>query len=232
MVGGGSIRDPLHVRARDGRLLSVASSGGHAHNGINQLVTPHPGLARRHDPHILLGSRLAGSLDLVGVNDRGTEPDPVPRPHTAAQCGVTPAVLSSRSIQAAATPHARLAIVLAAVHAARHGQIRALQLSDIDLANRRLAIAGRSRPLDDLTLGLLTEWLDYRRSHWPGTANPHLLISRCSGADPLHIKAVFGMDDSTAIRYATGARQLLSGQGPGGTSSHPGPPPGAFSSQP
>jgi integrase len=173
------------------------------------------------------------------------------------------------SIQAAATPHARLAIALAAVHAARHGQIRALQLSDIDLANRRLAIAGRSRPLDDLTLGLLTEWLDYRRSHWPGTANPHLLISRssavglgpvsapwigrmlrglpatieqlridrqleealCSGADPLHIKAVFGMDDSTAIRYATGARQLLSGQGAGGTSSHPMSPPGAFSSQ-
>ena len=38
------------------------------------------------------------------------------------------------SIQAAATPHVRLAIALAAVHAARHGQIRALQLSDIDLA--------------------------------------------------------------------------------------------------
>jgi integrase len=135
------------------------------------------------------------------------------------------------SIQAAATPHARLATALAAVHAARHGQIRALQLSDIDLANRRVAIAGRSRPLDDLTLGLLTEWLDYRRRHWPGTANPHLLISRSSGADPLHIKAVFGMDDSTAIRYATGARQLLSGQGAGGTSSHPMSPPGAFSSQ-
>jgi len=38
-------------------------------------------------------------------------------------------------------------------------------------------------------------------------------------------------DDVDAIRYATGARQLLSGQGAGGTSSHPMSSPGAFSSQ-
>ena len=29
------------------------------------------------------------------------------------------------------------------------------------------------------------------------------------GADPLHLAAVFGIDDTTAIRYATIARQLL-----------------------
>ena len=29
------------------------------------------------------------------------------------------------------------------------------------------------------------------------------------GADPLHLAAVFGIDDSTAIKYATIARQLL-----------------------
>jgi len=29
------------------------------------------------------------------------------------------------------------------------------------------------------------------------------------GADPLHLAAVFGMDDTTAIKYATIARQLL-----------------------
>ena len=29
------------------------------------------------------------------------------------------------------------------------------------------------------------------------------------GADPLHLAAVFGLDDTTAIRYATIARQLL-----------------------
>ena len=29
------------------------------------------------------------------------------------------------------------------------------------------------------------------------------------GADPLHLAAVFGIDDTTAIRYATIARQLM-----------------------
>jgi len=150
------------------------------------------------------------------------------------------------AVQAAATPQARLCVALAAIHAARPGQIRALQLDDIDLGNRRITIAGRPRPLDDLTRRLLTEWLDHRRARWQHTANPHLLISKRSapgtgqvsapwirdlrglpatldrlridrqleeaiacGADPLHVAAVFGIDTSTAIRYATNARQLL-----------------------
>jgi len=150
------------------------------------------------------------------------------------------------AVQAATTPQARLCVALAAIHAARPGQIRALQLTDVDLGDRRITIAGRPRPLDDLTRRLLTEWLDYRRARWPRTANPHLLISQhsalglgpvsapwirdlrglpatldrlridrqleealaCDG-DPLHVAAVFGIDTSTAIRYATNARQLL-----------------------
>ncbi|WP_051798443.1 site-specific integrase [Catenuloplanes japonicus] len=55
------------------------------------------------------------------------------------------------SITAATAPQARLCVILAAVHAARPGQIRALHLDDVDLANRRLTIAGNSRPLDELT---------------------------------------------------------------------------------
>jgi integrase len=150
------------------------------------------------------------------------------------------------AVQAATTPQARLCVALAAVHAARPGQIRALLTSDVDLGDRRITIAGRPRPLDDLTRRLLTEWLDYRRARWPRTANPHLLISResalhhgpvsamwirdlrglpatlerlridrqleealaCDG-DPLHMAAVFDIDNSTAIRYAANARQLL-----------------------
>jgi hypothetical protein len=81
------------------------------------------------------------------------------------------------TLAAAETPHARLAVALAAVHAARHGAIRALTLDDVDLGNRRLTIAGRTRPLDDLTHRLLLDWLDYRRRRWPSTANRHLLIS-------------------------------------------------------
>ncbi|MFE5593079.1 hypothetical protein [Streptomyces sp. NPDC056549] len=50
-------------------------------------------------------------------------------------------------------------------------------LDNVDLGNRRLTIAGRARPLDDLTLKLLTDWPDHRGCRWPSTANLHLLIS-------------------------------------------------------
>jgi hypothetical protein len=52
---------------------------------------------------------------------------------------------------AAVTPAARLAVALAAIHAARPRTIRELHLGDTDLGGRRLVIAGRARPLDDLT---------------------------------------------------------------------------------
>jgi len=148
---------------------------------------------------------------------------------------------------AAVTPAARLALALAAVHAARPRTIRELHLGDIDLGNRRLAIAGRPRPLDDLTRHLLLAWLKHRGQRWPDTANPHLIINQQTamttravsenwltgscrgltatlerlradrqleealthGADPLHLAAVFGIDDTTAIRYAAIARQIL-----------------------
>ena len=147
---------------------------------------------------------------------------------------------------AAVTPAARLAVALAAIHAARPKTIRDLHLGDIDLGNRRLVIAARARPLDDLTANLLLAWLTHRRQRWPGTANPHLIINQQTamttrpvsetwltgscrgltatlerlrvdrqleealtcGADPLHLAAVFGIDDTTAIKYAAIARQL------------------------
>ena len=159
---------------------------------------------------------------------------------------LTPAEIAP-TIEAATTPHARVCVALAAVHAARHGELRSLQLDDVDLPNRRLTVNGRSRPLEDLTYRLLGEWLDYRSGRWPNTANPHLLISRESavnlgpvsapwvgrrlrglpatlerlridrqleealthGADPLHLAVVFDLDETTAIRYANNARQLL-----------------------
>jgi len=152
----------------------------------------------------------------------------------------------ARAVTAASTPQARLCVTLAAVHAARPGQIRALHLDDIDLGNRRLTIAGRARPLDELTHRVLIEWLDHRRNRWPHTTNPHMLISKesalrlgpvsatyildlrgqpanlerlridrqleealASDGDPLHIAAVFGISQTTAVRYAMNARQLL-----------------------
>jgi hypothetical protein len=89
----------------------------------------------------------------------------------------------TRSVAAATTAEARLVVALASVHAARSGAIRGLLVDDVDLANRRLTIAGRVRPLDDLTARLLIEWLDYRRGHWPNTANPHLLLTRVSAVN-------------------------------------------------
>ncbi len=83
----------------------------------------------------------------------------------------------AQTVAAATRPADRLIVVLAAVHAARTGAIRVLQLDDIDLGNRRLIVAGHARPLDDLTRQILLGWLDYRRTRWPNTANSHLLIN-------------------------------------------------------
>ncbi|QKV90469.1 hypothetical protein HUT19_00595 [Streptomyces sp. NA02950] len=82
-----------------------------------------------------------------------------------------------RSVAVATTPAVRLVLALAAVHAARVAQIATIMLDDADVGNRRLTIAGRARPLDDLTLKLLLEWLEHRRERWPNTANLHLLIN-------------------------------------------------------
>jgi hypothetical protein len=152
-----------------------------------------------------------------------------------------------QATSAAITPAGRLAVALAAIHAARPKTIRELHLDDADLGNRRLVLTGQARPLDDLTKSLLLAWLQHRGHRWPGTANPHLIINQQTamttravsenwltescrgltatlerlrvdrqleealtcGADPLHLAAVFGIDDTTAIKYATIARQLL-----------------------
>jgi hypothetical protein len=55
-----------------------------------------------------------------------------------------------------------------------------LCLDDIELGNRRITIAGRSRPLDELTREVLLEWLAYRSTRWPFTANPYLLVNHRS----------------------------------------------------
>lgn len=154
-----------------------------------------------------------------------------------------------QAVAVATTPASRLILALAAVHAARSKEIRELRLDDVELGDRKLVVAGRVRPLDDLTHRLLRDWLDYRRGRWPNTANPHLIINQHTatetgpvstlwpigkialrghtatlerlrvdrqleealthGPDPLHLAAVFGLDEKTAIRYAASARQLL-----------------------
>ncbi|WP_327100323.1 integrase [Nocardia vinacea] len=85
------------------------------------------------------------------------------------------------ALRAADTPPSRLCVALAAIYGARPGQIRALLLDDVDLGNRRITIGGRNLPIDEITATVLRQWLDHRRSRWPRTANPHLLISKETG---------------------------------------------------
>jgi integrase len=102
----------------------------------------------------------------------GRHPDPVLVP--LEQRDVDQAVAAA----AASTAEQRLVLALAAIHAARPLAIRSLLLDDLDLGNRRLTIAGRTRPLDELTRRALLDWLTYRRARWPNTANPHVLITQ------------------------------------------------------
>jgi integrase len=96
-----------------------------------------------------------------------------------------------RVTRAATTPAARLVLMLAAVHAARSGAIRALLLDDVDLGNRRLTIASRTRPIDEFSHQILLEWLDYRRTRWPNTANPHLLINQMSAHSTRPVSTIY-----------------------------------------
>jgi hypothetical protein len=97
----------------------------------------------------------------------GKSEHPIWQPLTAGQL--------AEAAAAAATPQARVCLVLAAVQAARPGAIRALRIDDVDLGSRRLRLAGTSRPMGELTCNVLREWLEYRQRRWPQTANPHLL---------------------------------------------------------
>ncbi|MFD8148433.1 hypothetical protein [Streptomyces sp. NPDC059708] len=110
-----------------------------------------------------------------------------------------------RSVAAATTPATRLILALAVVHAARVAQIATLMLDDVDLGNRRLTIAGRGRPLDDLTMQLLLDWLEHRHRRWPNTANLHLLINNqtantTSRASNHRISAAMRGQDATLER--------------------------------
>jgi hypothetical protein len=207
--------EPLHGSLRRQTLTALRSLSGHCKKTGAIFRDPARGLRGAQRPLILIQPLQPAEINLAA--------------------------------SAAATPAARLAVALAAVHAATPRTIRELHLGDIDLGNRRPVIAGTPRPLDDLTASLLLAWLQHRGHRWPGTANPHLLINQQTamttravsenwlagscrsltatlerlrvdrqleealthGADPLHLAAVFGIDDTTAIKYATIARQLL-----------------------
>ncbi|MEU9472046.1 hypothetical protein AB0D78_36675 [Streptomyces avermitilis] len=111
------------------------------------------------------------------------------------------------SIAAVTHPADRLILALAAVHAARSAAIRRLQLDDLDIGNRRPSVDGRTRRLDELTLQVAPEWLEFRRHRCPDTANPHLLINKhtAPGTGPIGKSSVAG----PALHHQTAALERL-----------------------
>lgn len=80
--------------------------------------------------------------------------------------------------KAAVRTDQRLVVILAAIHAAKPGAIRNLTLDDVDLANRRITIAGDQQRLSEPAHRALLTWFDERRSRWPHTPNRHVLINK------------------------------------------------------
>jgi integrase len=79
--------------------------------------------------------------------------------------------------QLAVAPAQRLAVALAAEHAARTGTIRNLTLDDLDMPTRRITLDGHNQRLGELTHRALTAWLVHRQAAWPLTPNRHVLVN-------------------------------------------------------
>lgn len=94
----------------------------------------------------------------------------------------------------------RLVLLLAGVHALSRADITALRLEQVDLATRHLLVRGRRVPLDELTRQHLGDWLQERRTRWPGTANPHLLLTSKSayGLAPVSTRYFRGLPTPTS----------------------------------
>jgi hypothetical protein len=84
-------------------------------------------------------------------------------------------------------PLARLAVALVAIHALTGAGLVRLQAADLDLATCTLTVRrGHQRRiiyLDEITAALASHWLRYRHQRWPGSRNPHLLVSQQTAAD-------------------------------------------------
>jgi hypothetical protein len=136
----------------------------------------------------LRGHRLAGtfvalrSLFRFARRHRLILADPTRRLHIG-HAAPARALLPMTDTQIAAvaatavTPAQRLVVALAVVHAARAAAIRELTLDDIDLAGRRITLAGHPQRLGEFVHQALRAWLQLRQATWPHTPNRHVLIS-------------------------------------------------------
>ncbi|MFM9812780.1 hypothetical protein ACKI16_30230 [Streptomyces scabiei] len=102
-----------------------------------------------------------------GGRTTGTIPQPL-APHRLAHAAET----------AAGDPALRVVLALTAIHALGAEEARLVRLDDIDLPAERIHLRGIDRPLDPYTRQAVGDYLAVRRSTWPRTANPHLLVSK------------------------------------------------------
>ncbi len=76
---------------------------------------------------------------------------------------------------------------MVAIHAVPEADLVRLQAADLDLATGTLTIRRglqhRVIFLDEVTAALASRWLRYRHQRWPGSRNPHPLVSQQTAAD-------------------------------------------------
>jgi integrase len=83
-----------------------------------------------------------------------------------------------RQLLAEADAPGSIAVLLAGIHGLRCSEIAGLTLDAVDFAAGTLLARGQIRALDQLTLSRLRAWVEDRRTRWPMTANPHLLVNQ------------------------------------------------------
>ena len=91
-----------------------------------------------------------------------------------------PAPTGAHPTAAPMDPDEWLVNVLIRHHALPGTTFAGLTLDDVDLDQRILTVAGRRRPLDQLTRDAVASYLAYRTRRWPLTANRNLLLSQLS----------------------------------------------------
>ncbi|MGY4969652.1 hypothetical protein ACWGCC_10530 [Streptomyces nigrescens] len=80
--------------------------------------------------------------------------------------------------QTAVRPAARLAVALAAVHAAREEAMRGLLLEHLDFAAGTITLDGHPQRMGALTRAALRACLAEQKARWPHTPNRHVLVSQ------------------------------------------------------
>jgi integrase len=103
-------------------------------------------------------------------------------------------------------PAAQLAVALVAIHAVPVADLIRLQADDLNLAAGTLTIRRGYRRrivyLDEVTTALASRWLRYRHHRWPGSRNPHLLLSQQTAVDtsPVGPTLIWTMFEPLGVR--------------------------------